>query len=114
MKTVRYDNRKIKCYQDADLATPKFVRTCEMAKALWERRCKEYVAEHGHEGSCVIGAGFTVWYLPPRGRKPRPKMILDSPSGSQGSNTWEASTDEIAQVFKDAGIKAAYAWGRMD
>ncbi len=114
MKTATHGNEQVECYQDADLATAEFVQACETAKGLWRTRCTEYLNRHGQEGSSVIGAGFTVWYLPPRARKPRRKIILYSPSGFQGSLVWEASKDEIAQVLKDAGIEVNYEWGSMD
>ena len=114
MKSARYGTEDVECYQDADLATPVFRRTSEMATALWQRRCEEYLASNGQHGSSVIGAGFTVWYLPPRTRKPQRKLILHSPLGIQGSLVWETSKDEIAQVFQTAAINVHYQWGSMD
>jgi len=113
MKIVEYRNKTIECYQDADFKDEKFIETCKQARQLWDRRADEYVAEHGHIGSAILGAGFTVRYLPPRGRKPQWKKILGSPEKYQGSSTWESSLDEIAQFFADNGIEVGYEWGRM-
>ena len=80
MRTVEHRGESIECYQDEDLQSEAFVAICEQAQRLWERRVEEYVAEHGRKvGTSVIGAGFTVWYVPPRGRSPRRKLILPAP-----------------------------------
>jgi hypothetical protein len=114
MKTATHGNEQVECYQDAELTTAEFVQTCEAVKELWRTRCREYVEQHGQRGTAVIGAGFTVWYLPPRARKPQRKMILDSPLGFQGSIVWESSRGEIEKAFTDAGIEVHYEWGSMD
>lgn len=114
MKTVEHGNENIMCYQDVDFQDENFVETCKEARRLWDRRADEYVAENGRMGTFVIGAGFTVWYVPPRGRKPRRKMILRSPKKYQTSSTWESSRGEVAQVFADNGIVVEYEWGAMD
>lgn len=114
MKAVQHGSKTLECYEDADLQDEEFVKLCEQAKRLWERRSNEYVEEEGHIGSAVIGAGFSVWYLPPKARKPRRKMILHSPSKWQGSLVWEHSKDEIEQMFRGNGIDVHYEWGVMD
>lgn len=114
MKAVKIGNKQVQCYQDADLETPQFQQVCAAAKGLWTKRAAEYVKKNGDKGSAVVGAGFTVRYLPPRARKPRPKMVLHSPMVAQGSLVWEASKDEVEKVFRDAGIEVDYAWGNMD
>ena len=114
MKIVEHGNEKVECYQDADLKDEKFLETCKRARLLWDQRADEYVAEHGHKGTAVIGAGFTVWYVPHRGRKAQRKLILRSPRKYQGSLTWEASKSEIAQFFRENGIEVQYEWGAMD
>ena len=114
MKTAKYGNQDVECYQDADLTMPEFVQTREAAKELWETRCKKYMDQKRTQGTAVIGAGFTVWYLPPRARKPQRKMILHSPLGFQGSLVWESSKDEVERVFTAVGIDVRYEWGSMD
>jgi hypothetical protein len=114
MKTANNGTAEVECYQDADLSEPVFKATCDAAEALWQQRCQEYLAANGQKGSSVIGAGFTIWYLPPRARKPQHKMILHSPLGLQGSLVWEETKDEIGQVFQTAGIDVHYEWGSMD
>lgn len=64
----------------------------EPARSRWEKLQNE----HGDEGSCAVGAGFTfkfngLYYkMPPQGKW-------------QGSLSWEASADIIRQMLIDAG-----------
>lgn len=115
MRTVSSGDESIECYQDQDLQSEAFVAACKRAQLLWERRVEEYVAEHGRKvGTSVIGAGFTVWYVPPRGRSPRRKLILPAPRKYQNCITWESSKTEIAAFLADNKINAQYEWGAMD
>ena len=115
MRTVEHRGESIECYQDEDLQSEAFVAICEQAQRLWERRVEEYVAEHGRKvGTSVIGAGFTVWYVPPRGRSPRRKLILRAPRKFQNCITWESSKTEIAAFFADNKVNVHYEWGAMD
>ena len=114
MKTIQYGNETIECFQEADIKDEKFVEICQQARRLWDRLADEYVAKSGRMGTMVIGAGFTVWYLPPRCRKPRLRMILRSPRKHQASSTWESSRGEIKRFFNGNGIKVQYEWGHAD
>lgn len=114
MKTIQYGNETIECFQEADIKDEKFVEICQQARRLWDRLADEYVAKSGRMGTMVIGAGFTVWYLPPRCRKPRLRMILRSPRKHQASSTWESSRGEIKRFFNGNGINVQYEWGHAD
>ncbi len=114
MKIVKQGMEEIKCYQDNDLKEKHFIEICKEAKWLWELRTREYIEKNGDVGACVMGAGFNIWYLPPRARKPRKKMILRSPLISQGSVTWEYSKYEIEQFFKKNEIDVYYTYGTID
>ena len=114
MKTITYASENIECYEDTDLKDPGFLDICKRAKALWVSRCNEYIERHGEAGTCVVGAGFAVWYLPPRGRKPQEKMVVIPPVNLQRSITWESSKDEIQRFFENNGIKTHYKMGSMD
>jgi hypothetical protein len=101
-------------YKDKDLKEKAGI--ISQARALWRLRCEEYVAKHGDVGSCVIGAGIEVDYLPPRCRHVRCKCIIsaDDVAAAQGSITWETSTDEVLKFLRDNGIEAYYNPGRMN
>ena len=111
MKTIEYENETIECFQQADIEDEKFVEICRKARELWDRRADEYVAESGRMVTMVIGAGFTVWYLPPRCRKPWRRLILRSPRKYQASSTWESSRGEIKRLFDSNGTAVQYEWG---
>lgn len=114
MKTISYRSETIECYQDADLKDPNFLDICKKAKQLWVQRCNEYINKNGEAGTCVVGAGFAVWYLPPRARKPQQKMVIVPPKNLQRSITWESSKDEIMGFFKENAIEVEYKMGAMD
>lgn len=116
MKIVElYADRMITAYQDADLDSS-FHEKVDICRESWKERCKEYVAEHGDEGSCVMGAGFFIYYLPKRAKTPRKKMLISahSVSAAQGSVTWEHSVPQITKMFNTFGINVEYEYGNMD
>ncbi|MBW3636657.1 MAG: hypothetical protein KY445_09375 [Armatimonadetes bacterium] len=86
------------------------------ARELWTKRCAEYVAAGGAHGSCVVGAGFYLSFLPDGAKKPRPWMFLsaDSVTPEQGASNWEHAVKEVHQFLKDNGVECEYDYGRMD
>lgn len=113
MKTIK----GIKYYEPVDLTSDvALVNAIVDARMLWSSECDEYMRKHGDVGSCVLGAGFSIEYIPKGKRSPRMLMILsaDSVCRGQGSVIWEDSKNKVEQIFSDAGIKVYYSWGRMD
>lgn len=103
----------VHAYQDADIE--KMHGVIQQARALWKKKTREYVEKHGDVGTCVLGAGIQIWYLPSRCRRPRLHTIVSSPGVAQGSVCWEYSKDEVMEFMRSAGFKdLSYAWGRMD
>lgn len=106
----------------ADVNTATFATAVAEASALWRVRCAEEMAKTdsngrtGDRGSCVLGAGIVVRYLPPRCRNAIDKMIISSSdvTGAQGASIWEASTEEVICFLAERGIDASYEFGRMD
>jgi hypothetical protein len=84
------------------------------AKELWNSKTQEYVKNNGDIGTCVLGAGIEVWFLPTKCKKPRKLMIIGQPCCAQGSICWEHSVDEIIAYLKEYGIEANYNCGFMD
>ena len=74
------------------------------------------IAEHGDKGSCVLGAGLVVRYLPPRCRRDVEHEIISArdATSAQGSCVWEESKDEVIAFLAARGIVASYACGNMD
>jgi hypothetical protein len=105
-----------KIYRPADLSTPEVIRAIEDAKDLWRHRCGEYVVQHGDKGSCVLGAGIVVAFLPPRCRHAVDQEIIaaNEATNAQGSCVWEESVRDVIAFLARRGIVARYECGRMD
>lgn len=118
MKTIKrgLGGADIVAYQDADLEDIGLQQILGEAKRDWADRIATYVHQHGDVGSCVLGAGIAVWYLPPRCRKPRKKVIINPHVivPYQGSVTWEVSANIIVDYLKKNGIECWFEYGRMD
>lgn len=102
-------------YQESDL--PGLMTEILNARHMWTRCCSKYMRNHGDVGSCVIGAGISVPYVPKGCRKPRSRMIISSSqvTGAQGSLVWEESVAGILQYLHEHGVPGAfYNPGRMD
>lgn len=86
------------------------------AKELWAKRCAEYLATRGDQGSCVLSAGIAVEAVPSRCRVSRPMMLIraGAVTSAQGSMVWESSSAEVLAFLKENGIEAYYDCGRMD
>lgn len=91
-----------------------------LAQLIWDRLADKYMKDNPRPGiecwgSCVIGEGFYVYFIPKGKRKPI-KMFLCTASGAAfcGSIPWENSKDEVAEYIKSNGIEAYFTYGRMD
>jgi hypothetical protein len=117
MKTVKRGfGQTFTAYQDKDLEDPDFKAKVEKATAQWKQNIEAFVAGKGDFGTCVLGAGIHIHYLPPKCRKPR-KYNLINPHQIcryQGSVVWEESVDSIVMQLQRAGIDAWFEYGRMD
>jgi hypothetical protein len=80
-------------YQDKDLD----VGLVEQARDIWiaaaDKAAAERVAngEMRDPGTCVMGAGIAVNYLPARARNTTERKIITQPPGYQGSLSWEGA-----------------------
>lgn len=113
MKTVK----GIRCYEEIDLiGGANLVSVILDAKHLWEARCKQYMTVYGDCGSCVLGAGISINFIPKGKRTPRRLQVIRAMDicRAQGSLVWEDSKDEVLRVFERAGIEVFYNWGNMD
>lgn len=111
-----YLKKDVPVYTDETLASEDFKRVTAAARELWSKRCKEHYEKNGDVGSCVLGAGITVDYMPPRHRTPVRKMIISQHdvARAQGSINWESSQKEIVKYFEDRGFPVHFAWGNLD
>jgi hypothetical protein len=109
------DGVEVTVYGESDLGW--LEGAAENARALWSKRAEAYLKKHGDVGSCVLGAGFWVWFQPKGKRKPVKRMILSAEevTSAQGSLVWEDSKDEVMKCLTDGYVEGVeYAWGRMD
>lgn len=95
-----------------------FLTAVADATALWRLRCREYLAEHGDVGSCVVGAGIMASESAPRAGRKRPRrQLIDAwavSCGAQGSLVWEESQQEMVDYLRSRGIEAHYVIGSLD
>jgi hypothetical protein len=103
----------LKVYEHEDIEA--LLPTIERARQLWTQRCAESAREHGDAGTCVIGAGFYLSFLPEKSRKPRAWLFLsaDSVTPYQGAGVWEKSVREVHRFLKDNGVECEYESGNM-
>jgi len=104
---------KVQCYQPGDLDGNTAV---ELARDMWRKRCDEYLVRNGDAGSCVLGAGIVIHYLPKYKRNAQKAFLIGvhEVCCSQGSMVWESSVKDIIAFLKKNGIEASYSPGRMD
>lgn len=105
----------MKAYREKDF-TPEFNHAIAEAKDMWRVICKENFADIGDVGSCVVGAGIEINYIPKGCRKARRKQIISSHDVAQcqGSINWEHGHEKVVDFLKFKGIDCAFNWGRMD
>jgi len=94
-------------YQDGDLE--KLSHLFAAAYEIW-RKSMYGPGKPGDFGSCVLGAGLSVAYAPPRARYPRRKLVVGSPGQSDGSYC----VDAAQKFLEDHGIRTEFEWGRLD
>jgi hypothetical protein len=85
--------------EDIQRAEPHF----DKAQKMWEKYYKD-------EGSCVLGCGISVWWIPPRCRKPQEYMAVHVPGQGDGGNSVHIPLNYLAMN----GIPGFYNPGRMD
>jgi hypothetical protein len=104
----------MKTYTIKELDTMRGV--IDQAKEMWQKRCDEYIRRYGDNGTCVLGAGISVYYIPKRCRKAISGRIItqNDVTNAQGSLVWEKSVDEVIGFLKTNGIECFYNPGNMD
>ena len=113
MKTVK----GIECFEQVDLTcNVSLVNAILKAKLIWSDACTKFMEQHGDTGSCVMGAGISIDFIPKGKRTPRRLMVISQYDvcSAQGSVVWEDSKDLALKVFEDHGIATHYSWGMMD
>ncbi len=107
------DKRKI--YKPKDIDS-NFMKIVDKAKDMWTEICNKNFEKYGDEGSCVVGSGIKILYIPKGCRNPRFTKIIsqDSVSSCQGSLNWERGVDDVVKYLIDNGIECTYSCGRMD
>ncbi len=102
-------------YYEEDLQ--RFEPVIIRAKEIWKDRCEKFIKERGDRGTCVIGAGLYVNYLPSRRhRKSIKKTIIKASEvcNAQCSQVWEESMYDVMDFLVAHDIRAYYEPGVMD
>jgi hypothetical protein len=109
VETYRGSGEFVNAVQDADLA--------DLRSLIGDARDAWYAAwlrgGEVDEGSCCLGIGIDVFYLPPRARHPRPRQVI-SWTWTQGDFGAERTKAVPIKMLAKAGIDAYYNSGRMD
>jgi hypothetical protein len=109
VETYKGSGEFVNAVQDTDLSELRPV--FEQAKDAWH---DEWVRRGSDQrGSCCIGIGISVYYLPPRARQPRPRQVIYW-SFSQGDFGAEATKETPIQMLAARGVDAYYNCGRLD
>jgi hypothetical protein len=109
VETYRGSGEYVNAVQDADL---------ERLRPVFAEAQREWFAEwvargQRDEGSCCMGVGISVYYLPPRARQPQRRQVIAwtwSQGDLEADRTQATPINRIAQH----GASATYDWGRMD
>ena len=108
MRITGSRNRRL-CYEQSDLESGSVVELLQNAEEMWNDACRDYVDEHGDKGATVSRAGIAVWFVEPRCRKPKIKIILNTGRlCCQGSSVYEDTVKPILKHLKSKGIDAFY------
>lgn len=110
MKQVEiYPGRIVTAYQDADLV--KLHEIALMAESLWYN---EWLGKgQPDQGSCTLGKGFDVYFLPKRARKPIRRKIVRC-NFVQGNVTAYETGRVVKDFLAQQGVQAEYDDGIMD
>lgn len=97
----------------------KHFETFRAVERIWEAATREHVKEHGDGGTCVIGAGIEVLYIPQKTKKLKGLKsfkIASQPSCCQGSINWEGERLQKALDYltREGITSARYSPGWMD
>lgn len=109
VETYRGSGEYVDALQDADLRS---LSPCiAYARDAWH----EAWLEGGcvDEGSCCVGIGIEVWYLPPRARNPRLRTVI-AWNWTQRDFGAYATKDTPLRILAEEGVKGIYNCGRMD
>lgn len=108
----------IQVFEEKDL--PKIQKIIKEAETLWNNLTKEYLKkEKGDWGTCVLGAGIQIPYIPKETKKLKKLthlQIINQPNCCQGSVNWEGERlKAVLNFLKNNGIEnAKYNAGYMD
>jgi hypothetical protein len=109
VETYKGSRRFVQALQDADIeALRPVVREIEQEWFdLWVSRGQR------DEGSCIVGVGVSIYYLPPRARHPRERQVIRW-TWSQGDFEAERTKELPIKRLAKHGATAVYNCGRMD
>jgi len=108
--SLKNDFRKVYSWKEANDLLPVF----EEAERIWVEAMDKYKDDGGDmNGSCVIGAGFTIYIQWPRKRTGHETYVI-VPRKYQGAHVYESTMDVVKEFLKSKGVEYMYNWGRLD
>ena len=101
---------------ETDQSLSKHSHMIAEARKMWASRCASYLQANGVSGTCVMGAGIAVKYIPPRHRIAETHIIIQAldVAGCDGASVWEESVKDVVAFLKPVLPSVFYACGRMD
>ena len=109
VETYKGSGESVNAVQDADL---------DRLRDVFAEVQREWFAEwmargQRDEGSCCLGIGISVYYLPPRARQPIRRQVI-AWTWSQGDLEAERTKATPINRLAEHGVAAVYDCGRMD
>ena len=86
----------------------------QKARRVWDQKAIEKYNAVGDRGACTIGGGIYIFAVPPRCRKPKRLLVLDTPSIAQGEVVKYAGITDARDIFKSYGFEVICDYGRLD
>lgn len=109
VETYKGSGNYVNALQNAELE--KMRPIFKQIETAW---CDEWIARgQKDEGSCCLGVGISVYYLPPRSRQPRLVQVIGW-TWSQGDFEAERTKGTPIKMLADLGVSATYDCGRLD
>jgi hypothetical protein len=109
VETYKGSGERVAALQDSDMA-----RMAESFQQIEREWYSEWVARGCiDEGSCIMGVGISVYYLPPRARTPQRRQVIRW-NGSQGDFEAERTKGTPIGRLAEMGVQAFYDCGWMD
>lgn len=100
----------MKIYKTQDLQSQEVARLINNAKILVRRDIEDLKIQD--QGTCVVGGGIQIEFLPPKCRIPRRIIVVDGPF--QGNVSNKKALANALKYLQDNGVCCRYYDGVID